>query len=293
MFIPTWIVVVVVVLVGSFFWRQIWDTIQGLAILAIVLALLASIPLVLYLAFVEKNKSAEFVFWVAFALIGLWHLFMEGRTPIHSSMRLHELRVKMVSASKPEKLINLRRKFAESLGLGRKLWQFYEDVHHFPSWYTCTLQDGTPWTSNVIKREEIQNIHGNAGRESAGLDPSILDDGSGEALVYSFESEGKPFAFCSRASSRTPDPDIDGEHRAERLAWVIEKPDRVVLKLGLVYYPTAHGETFMHAWVHAFKPGEWLPTLLTIVDNVHQDEREKHARWSKAWEKERAEKDFA
>lgn len=75
-------------------------------------------------------------------------------------------------------------------------------------------------------------------------------------------------------------------------AWVVEKPARLVLSMRLSYSYGEYADSFQGSYVEAFKPGPWLPALRSIADRVRQDEREKHERWRKQRERERAEKNF-
>jgi hypothetical protein len=292
MFIPTWLLIVIVVVILSVFWPNVWDEVRTLALGIFVLLAIVSLPATLYYAYRADTEMALMVAmpWMAMAAWGLWAMTIEG---VKSSIWVHEMRVR--AAASPERVEVLRRSFASGLGLGAKMWQFRDDVKHFPSWYSKTNADGTPWTSNVIGQNEIAEVRGSDDVAKLGFEPSAFKIET-PFVLYSFSADGKAYAFCTRdrVEGYGRDHDSDGEPLGACGVWVVEKPARVVLSMRLAYYMGEYADTLSResTYVEAFKPGPWLPTLLSIVDRVHQDEHEKHERWRKQWERERAKKNF-
>lgn len=284
MFIPTWLLVVIVIVVLSILAPGIWSELSGLALTLFGLLVLVSIPASLYF-FYQQDRQTAWVVSVPWIAMAAWGVLLMTRDGVRTSSVLHEMRVR--AAPSPEAVEKLRRAFADSLGLGRKMWQLREDVKYFPSWYTKTNADGTPWTSNVIGTDEIMEVDGPDKARAAGLDPSALKIAT-PFVLYNFSSAGKPYSFCTRDRVES----FGRQDDAACGVWVVEKPDRVVLSMRLSYTYGEYADSFESDCVETFKPGPWLRTLLGIVDRVHQDEHEKHERWRKQWERERAEKNF-
>ena len=110
------------------------------------------------------------------------------------------------------------------------MWQFREDVKYFPTWYTKTKPDGTPWTSNVVQQDQITKISTPDQARAVGLDPAVLKKDASH-VVYSFADGTNAFAFCTRDRIETYGDNRDSHGKALDACgvWVIEKPARIVL----------------------------------------------------------------
>lgn len=303
MFIPTWLLIVIVAVAMSLFWPALWDTLKTVAIMLFGLLVLISIPASLYFFSQRETETAWLVSapWIAAIAWGIGLAYIEGAK---TSLWFHEWRVRR--ASSPEHIERLRRTFAKAITLDSKLWQFREDVKFFPSWYTKTNSDGTAWTNNVIARDEIMEVEASSGRRgrgdaarraaldtacAVGFDLSALPIET-PFLLYRFSAKGKAYAFCTSGLGGSFGHDDDGAYEACGV-WVVEASARPVLSMRLSYWYDGDSDTFRDSYVEAFKPGPWLPALLSVVDRVHQDEREQHKRWRKQSDRERAETHFA
>jgi len=294
MFIPMWLLVLIGVVVlslfgGTAFWRGAWDMVSELFILS----LLVSIPACVYFSYRDDTQSIMIASlpWMALFAWGVWSASVEG---IKTSFWLHEMRVR--GASSPEAVEKLRRGFAEALGLGPTMWQFREDVNHFPSRYAKTNTDGKPWASNVIRKDEIAEIKGPDQAHALGLDPTVLKQDQPH-VIYSFSAGATHYAFCTREIFESyglgDDDDDEGYLRRECGVWIVEKPARVVLAMRLSYKSHIYaGHTLSSTYVEAFRPGAWVPTLLSIVDRVRQDESEKYERLRKELDRDKANRNF-
>jgi len=291
MFIPTWLLVLIVVVVVSVFLPSIWVALRSLATMLFGLLVIISIPATLYFVS-QRDYQTALVVSLPLMPLAAWGLWTTTLETVQTSSWLHVWRVR--AAAMPEAVETLRRRFADDLGLGRELFQFHDDVKHFPSWFSKTNPDGTPWMSNVIRQEEIIDFRSAKRTVDAGIDSALLDSGSGGCLVYSFVVEGKPYAFCVRDKGYASGfrHDEPGELFNTHAVWVIEKPNHIVLKADLSYHCGEYADSFHDAHLHSFKPGPWMPELLSIATRVHEDEREKHERWRKDQDRERAEKNF-
>ena len=293
MFIPTWLLIVIVVIAVSMLLPAIGHVLKSVALVAYASLVLVSIPASLYF-FSRGDRQAGWLAslpWISLAALGLWSATI---AVARSSLWLHELRAR--TASSPQDTERLRRKYADAIDLSGTMWQFREDVKHFPSWYSKTNADGTPWTSNVIRKDEIKEIESEDDVRAAGLNPSSVTIKT-PYVLYTFSADTKSYAFCAREGVELSgfDHDRDGEALGACGVWVIEKPDRVVLSLKLAHYWGEYADTLSRerSRLEAFKPGEWLHVLTDVAQRVRRDEREKHERWRKQWERERAEKNFS
>jgi len=291
MFIPTWLLVIIVVFVLSVFLPGIWGALSTLAIMLSGLLVLLSIPATLYFLAQDDYQTALIV-GLPLIAAGIWQLWTTTLGTVRTSSWLHELRVR--TASTPESVEKLRRRFADDLGLGQTLFRFHEDVKYFPSWFTKTNPDGSPWTSNVIRQNEITEFRSVARTVDAGIEAAILDSGSGGCLVFSFVADSKAYAFCQRDKGYATGygHDEPGDSCKTHAVWVIEKPNNVVLKADLTYHCGEYADSFRDAYLHSFRPGPWMDELLSVAMRVHEDEQQKHEQWRKNSDRERAEKHF-
>jgi hypothetical protein len=141
MFIPTWLLVLIVIVVLSVLVPNIWRELGSLALTMFSLLALISVPTSLYF-FHQQDTQTAWIISVPWILIAAWGLLVMVRDGMRTSLRLHEMRVRTTSSS--EAVEKLRRSFTDALELGREMWQFREDVKYFPAWYTKINVDGTP-----------------------------------------------------------------------------------------------------------------------------------------------------
>jgi hypothetical protein len=292
MFIPTWLVVLIVVFVLLAFWPGVWSELKTLALAIYALLVVVSIPATLYFLFVRDRDSAFVAAIPLLALIG-WETLKGSVESVRTSAWLHDLRVRR--ASTPTEIATLRRGYANALGLAGKLWTFREDVKYFPSWYGKTLTDGTPWASNVIAKSDIVEVkrrHGAPDGFEADLSALRINP---PCLIYRFDAGGSVYHFCAsdNAEPLLNFDDHDG-HLNTCGVWVVEGRDKLVLSLHLPYYVGEYAHTLAseRSYVEAFKPGPWLDALLSIAARVRADETEKHERWRKESEARRAQENF-
>jgi hypothetical protein len=290
MFIPTWLLVLIVVVVVSMFapaiWRDLWDMATELFLVLVVV----SVPVSLYFAYKKDEQSAILASlpWIAAMALGV---LFSGVESIRTNIWLHEIRVR--AAGSPQAVEKLRREFAENFGLGPKMWQFCNDVKHFPGSYARTDADGKAFKSAVIKKDEITTISGPDQARALGLDYEVLNEGESRdeaVVVYSFSAGTSQYAFCTRPKGS--EHNDDGELLFGVGVWVIQKPARVVLAMRLQYSFDDYSESFSGGYVEAFRPGPWLPALLSVVDLVHKDEAQRLARWWQQRDEESAKRNF-
>jgi hypothetical protein len=134
------------------------------------------------------------------------------------------------------------------------------------------------------RQDEIAEIRGPDDVRAAGLDLSALSIRM-PFLCYAFSVAGKGYAFCTCDGVKSVgfDQDADGEPLGACDVWVVEKPNRVVLSVGLAYYADEYTNTFsrVRGNVDVFKPGPWLQTVLSVADRVHRDEHKTYEGWCK------------
>ena len=121
MFIPTWLLILIVVMLVSVFLPSIWRELTALAFLLFALLVLISIPTTYYFVF-RKDYQTALVVAIPFAAAMFWFFGTETLKAIRTSFWLHDARVR--AAATPEAVINLRRQFADDLGVGGKLFNF-------------------------------------------------------------------------------------------------------------------------------------------------------------------------
>jgi hypothetical protein len=134
MFIPTWLLILIVVVVISAFLPNVWgDILAPLAFVFFALLTLVSLPATVYFAYRHDAETALVVSlpWIAMGIGGIWLMSVEG---IRSSFWLHEIPVR--SAPTPQAIEKLRRELSAAIGLDSKMWLFREDVKHFPSYFS-------------------------------------------------------------------------------------------------------------------------------------------------------------
>lgn len=230
MFIPLWLVVVIVLLIVMAV-PGVRDAVTGMAILAFVLALLVSIPAAIYF-YVNDEFGLAFVVGTPIWLVLAWQFWTDGRKEIRSWLWLHQLRVR---TARLEDVQGLRQGYADALELGAKAWQFFDRVKYFPRWYSTKDSDGEPWKSNAIPRNDIIEFSDPRAAADLGIDPTVIDEGAGPCIARQFGAPDKEFGppdkdfvFLSRETDR-PISNLDGFQHA-RVVWIIEKPSRVVAK---------------------------------------------------------------
>lgn len=286
MFIPIWVLVIVaiVLVVGL---PRLLGAVFSAAIVGGVLLLVASF-LGFFYFYLQGDRQTAFIVGIPLYPVIAWELLKETSKVMRSSLWLHQFRAK--SATTPEALIRLRQRYADDISLGTTLFEFYDDIKHFPSWFNARNPDGTPWTSNVINQDAIIECQSRFVPDSAGIDGSLLTSDSGRpCLIYSFAAGGREFAFCARVDgyADTPGRRRDGLYKALAV-WVIEKPNNVALKADLQHHCGEYRDSFESAYFHAFKPGEWLEVLIDTATAVKADEKAKHEQWQKQRDSERA-----
>src|SRR4051794_10298160 len=92
MFIPTWLIVVIVVLFVMAV-PGVWDAVASLALIGFVLAFLVCIPLALYF-YAHGEYAVAFLVATPFWLILIWQFWTDGRKEIRSWLWLHQVRVR-------------------------------------------------------------------------------------------------------------------------------------------------------------------------------------------------------
>jgi hypothetical protein len=281
MLVPAWLLILIVVILVSIVLPGIRDVLSGLAFVLGVLLVLASIPASLYFFSHHGLPAASIVSlpWVAGTA---WVLWFSGVKRIKTSLSFHRMRVRL--ASKPEIVEQLRRDFADELDLGRKMWQFRDDVKYFPSWRDHTISNGTAGVGDVV-RDGIREVYDPEAARAAGLDSSTLNVAA-PFVVYSFSSDDKAYAFCTR--DRVERYGVADDADGVCGVWVVEKPDRVVLSMRLSYCYGQSDDTYSGSYLEAFKADSWLPTLLGIIDRVHRDEQHVQERWLRQFEGDNA-----
>lgn len=296
MFIPTWLLVVVVVLILFAFGRALLEAIAGVAIMAGVLLVIGSIVLSLYFFSQRENELALLV-GVPWIVVALWGLLISARQvwdetgqlkvgTLRTFMALHEARVKYLHAS-PAGMVNARVAFANRLRLGETLFKFYEDVRHFPSWYANAInQDGSRWSSDVIPADTVSNVPAHE-LKSSGIP---LPDGASvrEWFVYRFSAGRSAYAFCVH-SDTAPSWEDDWRSSAYR-AYVVELPDTVVLEIKLVFVTGEYADSFRSDYIESFRPGPWLVDLFRAAGLVRAESEAKHKAFTERFEADRAKK---
>jgi hypothetical protein len=285
MFIPTWLIVLGVVLALSLFvpsfWQEAWQFTKAASLLLVLIC----VPLTLYFVATGNFQAAQLTA-LPLAAAGVLGILAAIRESIRTSRRWHEFRVQTIAQS-PESIIDERRRFAEAIELGRHLSCLYEDIEHFPAWYAGSHGDGSPWRSEVIRSETI-SVAKSTELEAVGLRPQ-----GRTYLRLAFLAQATEYVLFVEEHLRPSDRmDLDDEKLHERELFVLEPPSRIVLHLEATYYLESHGELFHDAFVHAFKPGLWLDRLLMLVAAVRTEANDRHGQWRKDREQEELEKSF-
>lgn len=136
---------------------------------------------------------------------------------------LHRGRAKFGSTS-PTKRMSASVALADRIGLGKALWQFYQDIRHFPQWYANgRLPDGAKWRSSVVPAAAVTSI---APKDLPSLGIPIPNDSPSAGLIYRFSDGDAEYAYCAFSLATT----IWDEDEKDRCrAYVVELRKRVVL----------------------------------------------------------------
>lgn len=271
MFIPMWLLVVIVVAVILTI-PAVRELLGTLLLLATILVVTASALGALYFLF-TKQTTLALISGAPFLAVMAWFALTESVKVWDSSGKLNTsalaayIALGRRSAGSPEAIQQARYKLAERAQLGYRLFRFYDTIKYFSSWYVRKAEKADFWEgSRVIAHSDLPPLS-NDDREQLGLKVSkrVRED----SLTYRFSSGGQTFLFVAeRADVPSWHDEDDGHYQARQFYVFEELPRTTVLKMLVVYKSDEYADSYSDMHLEAFRPGPWLSALLGVVDRV-------------------------
>ncbi len=195
-------------------------------------------------------------------------------------LKLHNDKVLKIKDD-ANKVKNEREELDKVLMLSQRLWQFVDDVKHYPHWYKNSKKDdGTPyWKSKAINPEElILKKFSSSGLEKligSSSDKFRKDD---EIIEYAFEVDGHKYTLFIDREINRQDDNFLGSDKWEPIyyypVFVYENDERLVYQAKLFYESGEYVDSYDHHYLEAFKPGEWTKFLLGKIFAIRAEEEQ-------------------
>ncbi len=197
------------------------------------------------------------------------------------ALKIHETQVAKIK-DEPNKVRNEREAFDKSLMFSQRLWQFVDDVKHYPHWYKNSKKDdGTPyWKSKAIQPNELILKKFSSSKLSKLADKSDKFRDDDEVIEYSFEIEGNKYTlFINREINRQEENYFSSrEDKWEPIyyypVFVYENDSKLVYQAKLFYESGEYVDSYDHHYLEAFKPGEWTKFLLGKIFAIRAEEEQ-------------------
>lgn len=253
MYIPIWVIVVAVIL--WFIWARNKEKAKH------------NRPLT-----PEEQKSEEF--WRKILKKGQYESDVNAFFDLNKfdkALKLHETRVAKIK-DEPNKVRNEREEFDESLMFSQRLWQFVDDVKHYPHWYRNSKDRGeTPyWESKVIQPDELILKKFSASILAKLVDISDKFRKDDEIVEYAFEVKGTKYILF--IANHQDDNFLGSDPMYYYPVFVYENGDRLVYQAKLYYESGEYTDSYDHHYLEAFKPGQWTKFLLCKIFAIRAEE---------------------
>lgn len=176
----------------------------------------------------------------------------------------------------PDDVKREREKLDEALMFSERVWQFVQDIKYYPSWRKNCKEDGKPWwKSETIKTEQLDMVK----FEDSKLQKLIgnIDNfkDSNEILEYEFKVNEETFLFFANRALISRD---DWSTRADspliyiHPVIVFDQNNKLVYQANLEYEAKGDLDYYYRSDLEAFKPNKWVLTLLDIMHKVRKEE---------------------
>lgn len=259
MFIPKWILILAGVFAALYLWNRqsadekywFWEDIKLWGTLLSLLIVLISIGFSIYLFWKHETTLASIVIIPAILAISIV-AYKDRRTIIDDKGNLNEasfhreLKWHLRKIAKMNDLEKVRsyEQFAEKIRLTGVLYNFHENIEHYPSWYKD--EKNKSWCSPEIKPEELYALRSEEWDDKWSRQyPRTQIENATTALIYSAHNNGQPMSVLFLSAWQKYFIDI------------YEGP--ILVFKGILNYEIGeYTDSLKDHQIHLFYPGNWL-----------------------------------